>query len=109
MTDTEMWSLVAGFLSATFVLPVIQQPRWPSHVRALVTFVWCVVVAVGAAYLTGAFDAADDVRSWATAFLGVFVGAITGYKGFAQPVGIAGAIENATSPGTSTTGRHADT
>lgn len=99
MNDTEMWSLIAGFVSATFVLPVIQQPRWPSQVRALVTFAWCILVAVGTAYATGAFDAAADVRSWVTAFLGVFVGAITGYKGFAQPVGIAPAIERATSPG----------
>lgn len=106
MTDTELWALAAGFISATFVLPVIQQPSWPSQVRALVTFVWCILVAACTAYLTGAFSAATDFRSWATAFLGVFVGAITGYKGFAQPIGIAGAIERATSPG-SPPGQHA--
>ncbi len=98
MSDTEMWSLAAGFLSATFILPVIQQPRWPSSLRALVTLVWCALVAAVSVYLAGGFLGVHDVRSWAGAALGVFVGAITGYKGFAQPIGIAPAIERATSP-----------
>lgn len=98
MTDTEMWSLIVGFFSATFVLPVIQQPRWSPRLRSMVTFVWCLLVAVGTAWLTGAFADAVDVRTWVTAFLGVFVGAIVGYKGLAQPTGLARAIETATSP-----------
>ncbi len=98
MNDTEMWGLVVGFLSATFLLPIVQQPSWPSHVRTAVTFGWCIIASIGTAYLTGAFALAVDVRSWATAFLTVFVGAITGYKGFAKPMGVAPAIERATSP-----------
>ncbi len=98
MTDTEMWSIVVGFVSATFVLPIIQQPRWSSRTRSLVTFAWCLVAAAGTAWTTGAFAAATDARSWITAFIGVFIGAITGYKGFAQPTGWAAKLERATSP-----------
>lgn len=99
MSDAQMWALVAGFVSATFILPVIQQPRWPSSLRALVTLIWCMLVALVSTYLGGGFLGVHDGRSWAAAALTVFVGAITGYKGFAQPIGIAPAIERATSAG----------
>ncbi len=99
MDDAMMWSVITGFLSATFVLPMIQQPRWSEKVRAAVTFGYCVVVGLGAAYLTGAFDRLNDVRAGVSTVLMVLISAIASYKGFAKPIGIAERIENATSGG----------
>ncbi len=98
MTDLQMWELVVGFLSATFVLPVIQQPRWTARTRAAVTFVYSIVVGLGTAYLTGAFAGIHDVRAGVSAVLLMLVVAVASYKGFAQPLGVAPAIERATSP-----------
>jgi hypothetical protein len=94
-----MWELIVGFLSATFVLPVIQQPRWTSKVRAGATFVYSVLVGSGTAYLTGAFSGVHDVRQGIAAVLLMLIAAISTYKGFAQPFGIAPALERATSVG----------
>ncbi len=108
MSDTEVWSLVVGFVSATFILPLVQQPRWPDRTRAVVTFVWCLLAGLGTAYLTGAFQGAADGRAWLGAFLHVFVAAIGTYRGFAKPTGLAPALEAATSPPAPETpwGRH---
>lgn len=97
--DLAMWNLIVGFISATFVLPVIQQPRWSSARRAAVTFVYSVIVGLGTAFFTGAFSHLDDVRAGITSVLLTLVAAIASYRGFAKPVGVAPAIENATSPG----------
>lgn len=98
MTDLQMWDLVVGFLSATFVLPIIQQPGWSEKLRAGVTFVYSIVVGLGTAYLTGAFDGVRDVRTGVSSVLLMLVTAVASYKGFAKPTGVAPAIENATSP-----------
>jgi hypothetical protein len=98
MDDLTMWNLIVGFLSATFVLPVIQQPTWTSGRRAVVTFVYSIVVGLGTAFFTGAFDQLSDVRAGVTSVLLTMVAAIASYKGFAQPTGVAPAIEGATSP-----------
>lgn len=103
MTDLQMWTLVVGFVSATLILPIIQQPRWSAGARAVVTFVYCVVAGLATAYFNGAFDGIRDVRAGVSAVLFTLVTAIASYKGFAQPTQIAPAIERATSPGT---GRH---
>lgn len=102
--DLAMWNLIIGFLSATFVLPVIQQPTWTSSVRALVTFVYSIVVGLGTAFFTGAFSHLDDVHAGVTSVLLTLVTAISSYKGFAQPTGVAAAIESATSPDPGTEG-----
>ncbi len=99
MTDLQMWELIVGFLSATFVLPIIQQPRWSAGLRAIVTFLYCIVSGLVTAYFTGAFDGIRDVRAGVSAVLFMLVTAIASYKGFAQPTQIAPAIERATSPG----------
>lgn len=99
MTDLQMWELIVGFLSATFVLPVIQQPRWSVGTRAFVTFLYSIVVGLVTAYLTGAFDGVRDLRTAVSSVLFMLVTAIASYHGFAKPVGIAPAIEGATSPG----------
>lgn len=86
---------VIAFISATFILPVIQQPGWSQKVRALVTFVYSLLVGALTTWLAGDFDPANVVQS----VLAVFVVAIATYHGFAQPTKIAPAIENATSSG----------
>lgn len=102
--DLAMWNLIVGFLSATFVLPVIQQPQWSSKLRAAVTFVYSVVVGLGTAYFTGAFAHLADVHAGITSVLLTLVAAISSYHGFAQPTGVAPTIEAATSPGGSPAG-----
>lgn len=112
MSDAVMWSQVAGFLSATFVLPIIQQPKWTDQMRSLVTFLYSIAIGAGTAWFTGAFDqgAENATKSLTTAVLFVFISAIATYKGFAKPLGIAPAIEIATSSAAESAQReaHAD-
>lgn len=98
MTDLQMWNLVTGFISATFIIPIIQQPRWSPRVRAVATFVYCLIGGVVTAYMTGAFEGIHDIRTAVASVLLMLVTAIASYKGFAQPTGIAPSIEAATSP-----------
>ncbi len=98
MNDLEMWNLIIGFLSATFVLPVIQQPTWSDKRRAATTFIYSIVVGLGTAFFTDAFGHVDGVRAAITSVLLTLVSAIASYRGFAKPVGVAPAIESATSP-----------
>jgi hypothetical protein len=98
MNDLTMWNLIVGFISATFVLPIIQQPTWTAGVRAAVTFIYSIVIGLGTALFTGAFDSVHDVRTGVTSVLLTLIAAISSYKGFAKPTGVAGAIESATSP-----------
>lgn len=97
-SDLMMWNLIIGFLSATFILPVIQQPTWSAAKRAGVTFAYSVLIGLGTAYFTGAFSHLNDVRAGVTSVLLTLVAAIASYRGFAKPVGVAPAIEDATSP-----------
>lgn len=98
VTDLQMWNLVLGFVSATFVLPIIQQPAWSVKTRAAVTFVYCVLTALVTTYIIGGFSGLIGVHALVTSTLVVLITAIASYKGFAQPTGIAPAIESATSP-----------
>lgn len=96
-TELAMWDLVVGFLSATFILPVIQQPRWSDQTRALITFGWSVVTGAVTAILSGAMDGVHDWKAAVSSILLVLVTAIATYRGFAKPTKIAPAIESATS------------
>lgn len=98
LTDLAMWNLIVGFLSATFILPVIQQPGWSERRRSLVTFGYSIAVGLVTAYLTGAFAVLSDVKAGVTSILLTLVAAIASYRGFAKPTGVAPAIEAATSP-----------
>lgn len=98
MSDLVMWELIAGFVSATFILPVIQQPTWTEKRRAGVTFIYSLIVGLGTAYMTGALDSVRDLRTGISGALLLLVTSISVYKGFAKPRGIAPAIEDATSP-----------
>ena len=95
--DSEVvtWNLIMAFVSATFILPVIQRPSFPMWLRSVITLVWSVLIGFVTVYFAGQWDATNLLQSVGL----VFIGAIAVYKGFAQPTGIAPAIENATSPG----------
>lgn len=94
--DTNLTAInaVIAFISATFILPLIQQPNWSTKTRAAVTFVYCLLVGLVTAWVSGDFDLANATKSVLT----VFTVAIVTYQGFAQPTTIAPRIENATSP-----------
>lgn len=98
-TTNELVNLVAlngviAFISATFVIPLIQQPGWSAKLRSGVTFLYSLIVGGVTAWASGDFDPANVAAS----VLSVFVIAIASYQGFSKPSGIAPAIENATSP-----------
>ncbi len=103
MSDLQMWEMVVAFISATFVIPVLQQPRWSDATRAVVTFLFSLVAGVITAYLEGSLGTIRDFRTGVSAVLVFLVTAVASYKGFAKPIGIAPAIESATS---SSRGRH---
>ena len=99
MNNAEMWSIVVGFVSATFVLPVIQQPRWSDRTRSLVTLGYSLLVGLVTVWVNGGLrgDAGSVSKSLTTSILLVLVSAISTYKGLAKPSGVAPAIEVATS------------
>lgn len=94
-SDVVTWNLIMSFISATFILPIFQRPSFPMWLRSLITVVWSIVVGFATVWFAGKWDATNLLQSVGL----VFIGAIAIYKGFAQPTGIAPAIENATSPG----------
>jgi hypothetical protein len=98
-----MWEMIVAFVSATFIIPVLQQPRWHVATRAVVTFLYSLVVGLVTAYLEGSLDTIRDFRTGVSSVLLFLITAIASYKGFAQPMQIAPAIEHATSP---SSGRH---
>lgn len=92
-SDAQLFSLIVGFV-APAVIAVIQQPRFSSSVRALLTFALSVAAALGTTYFTDGIDAGNVVHST----LLVFVAAIASYHGLQKQIGLAPAIESATSP-----------
>ena len=96
MTDLQLWTAILGFF-LPLAVAAIQQPKWSDPVRAVTTFILCVLTAAGTAYFQGALTG----QRFATALLFVFFSVITAYRGLWKPSGATQAIENATSPGPS--------
>lgn len=92
MSNLIMWSTVIGFLLPNLV-SIVQQPRFTPPIRASITAVACILGGFGTAYFNNQFNFQDIVGS----VLLTGVSAITFYKGFWKPTGVAPAIENATS------------
>lgn len=92
MTNVMMWSLILGFLSSHFIIPLIQQPRWSTSTRSLVTFVFSIVIGFVNAWLNSQLNFADIL----TSILTLLVTSIAVYEGLAKQIGIAPAIERAT-------------
>lgn len=91
--DLAMWSLLVGFLMPN-AIAILQQPRWSDGVRAMLTFVLCLVAGAGTAYFEGELTG----RRAVSAVLLVLVTTLATYRNFWKPVGVAPAIESATSP-----------
>ncbi len=83
-----LWALAVGFFSPP-VISLILQSRWSPRKKALVAFVFYLVVAAVTAYVQGLFNTADYIR---LALL-VFLLAVASYKAVWHPTGIAPAIE----------------
>jgi len=92
-SNLAMWSLIVAFIAPP-VLSIIQQPKWTTEVRSAVMFFFAIILGLGTAFFTDAFNGKDIV----TSILIVMVGAISTYKGFWQATGVAPKIEAATSP-----------
>ena len=94
MSNIEMWALVAGFLSPP-VIALIQQTHWREQLRALLTFVWSLVLGAITLWINGGFTG----HRYVEVALTILVTAIATYKGLWKPTSIAPKIEAATTIG----------
>src|SRR5215471_7844554 len=94
MSNTDMWSLIVGFL-LPLGISLVQQAHWPVAFRSIIGFLMCLVAATGTVLIqVGSWDWHD----WVQSALIIFVTAIATYQGFWKKTGVAPAIESATSP-----------
>lgn len=93
LSNLAMWSLIVGALTPP-LLAVVQQPRWPSGLRALFMVAAAVVDGIVVAWLQGNLDFARFTNSALVAGVAI----ITAYHGLWKPTGVAPAIEASTSP-----------
>lgn len=96
LSDAAMWAVIVGFISP-LLIAAVQQPKWTTRSRAIVTFVWAVVVGSVTAFLSGDLNG----RTLISTVLLILVVSVATYRGLWQPTGAAPAIERATSPATS--------
>lgn len=96
MTDAQLWALILGFLATPQAVAVINQPTWSRPARAAVMTAVSLLVGFGTAYFTGQFTG----RSVLSCVLITAVAAVAAYKGLFKPIGLAPALERATSPKT---------
>jgi hypothetical protein len=94
MTDLEMWSLLVGALLPTIVA-VVQQPRWPSWVRAVVGVISSIIAGFVTTWLV--LEDALWERGMVHAILLVGVASWASYRNFWMPTRIAPTIEAKTS------------
>jgi len=92
LTTQDMWTILVGFL-LPLLISLINQTHWSKPLRAIVSFVICVVVALVDVIIQGHWNGHDMTR---TLVLVAFV-AYTSYQLFWRPSNIAPAIEAATS------------
>lgn len=90
--NLALWSTIAGTLTP-FLVAFINQPKWSSYVRALMT----VLVSVGIGAVTAAWEGRLDGTRWTTATLVVLAAAVGTYHTLWRSA--APAFEQATSPG----------
>ena len=87
-------SILVGSLLPN-VIALVNQPRWSSQARGLVTFAICLVAGLIVTALTGGWVPINI----ATGIVGVLVASQVMYATLWKPSGIAPAIETLTSPG----------
>lgn len=93
VSNAAMWAGIVGFF-LPHLIAVVQQPGWSSGLRSVITFLACLVAAVGTVLIQlGHWDWQD----WISSSLLILVTAIATYKGLWKPTGIAPAVEGSTS------------
>jgi hypothetical protein len=92
LTTQDMWTILVGFLLPN-VIALINQTHWSKPLRAIVSFVVCVLTAIIDVIIQGNWNGHDMTR---TLVLIAFV-AYTSYQLFWKPSNITPAIESATS------------
>jgi len=88
MTDAEMWAMVVGFLLPP-VIAVLQKSSASEYLKTTLAFAVCMLAAMGNIYVTGEYEG----KKMVTVALITLVSAISTYKGFWKPTGIAPYIE----------------
>ena len=88
------WSALVGALLPT-VVALINQPRWPSWARAIMTALTCAAAGAVTAAAAGEFTG----RTWLESAGVVFAAALATYHAWWKPSGVTGAIEKATAIG----------
>jgi len=91
MTDIQMWSLIVGFF-LPLGIAVVEQSKWSNGLRSIVAFVICGVAAAVTVAIAGDLGG----KTWVSSALVILVAAISTYKMFWQPIGIATKVETAT-------------
>lgn len=89
-----MYELLVGFFLPP-ALALVMQPGWSDRLRSAVAFVLCLLAGAGVAYFQGDLTG----KRLASGGLIVLVTAMATYRNFWKPVGIAPAVEKASSPG----------
>jgi hypothetical protein len=97
--DTVSWGALAGVFTP-LLTSIVQRPNWTKQKRTVVGVLVSVVIGVLTCLADGSLDHAATVLMTLTA---VVVASAATYKTLWQPSGIAGGIENATSPQSSKT------
>lgn len=93
MDNLQMWSLLVGFASP-LLISVVQQPGWSKKTRSAVTFAASILLGLGSSYFDGSLSNAGDTVG---AVLLVLVTGQTTYQSLWKQIGLAPAIEAATS------------
>lgn len=93
MSNAAMWALIVGFFMPV-IIAVLQQRHWPDGLRAVVTFVACIVAAVGTVLIQHGGWSWHD---WVATTLLILVTAIATYHGLFKPTGVAPSVEASTS------------
>lgn len=92
--DTVSWGALAGVFTP-LLTAIAQRPLWSGPKRTVVGVLISVVIGVLTCLADGTLDQAATALMTVTA---VIVASATTYKTIWQPVGLAGGIENATTP-----------
>ena len=92
MSDLEMLGVVIGFLSPP-VLALIQQTPWKPALKAVVTFLWAVIVGAITTYVADEWTG----RNVISVMLVILVSAVATYQGFWKNFTWLHAVERKTS------------
>ena len=97
MSNAAMWAGIVGFF-LPHLLAIVQQPKFSTGLRAVITFAGSVVAAIGTVLIQNNGWSWHD---WVSSTLLILVTAIATYHGLWKPTGVAPSIEGSTS-GTNT-------